>query len=143
MELKLEYRNTFKETNTNFKISNTKIMVTPPINEDYWVFRVRLYKDQSVIAFPKFGLMGIGFAIEEDDWNVNLPSNAKAEEICEHIWDNHKYDEITKEQCTEAIEILRKASKYYMEYEYEPPEDATYDDFVKYEKRLKEFMKIK
>ncbi len=144
-KLKLDYRNTFKETNTTFnlKSSNLKIMVTPPIDEDYWVFRIRLYKDQSIVAFPKFTTMGIGFA-QEEDWNTNLPYKLEAEEICNHIWHNHKYEEITKEEVIEAINILKKACEYYMEYEYEPPkEKSTYEDFVAYEKRLKEFMTIK
>ena len=82
------------------------LMLTPPIGEDYWLFRVHLHSDQYVQAFPKFGIIGIGFA-QEEDWNTNFPSDCTAQKICKHIWHNHKYDKITKEQVIEAIEMLQ------------------------------------
>jgi len=48
------------------------IMMTPPINDEWWLFRVKLSDEQAVVGFPKFGTIGIGFA-KEDDWNTNLP----------------------------------------------------------------------
>jgi len=61
--------------------------VTPAIDEDYWLYRVRLTQTQAVVAFPKFGTIGIGFAVEED-WNTNLPWTTLAEKILDHIWHN-------------------------------------------------------
>jgi hypothetical protein len=86
------------------------LMVTPAIDENYWIARVHLFKDQYVLAFPKFSTIGIGFA-KESDWNTNLPYTCSAEEICEHIWHNHKYRTITKEQTLEAIKLLQSVSK--------------------------------
>lgn len=62
-------------------------LITPPINEDYWAYRVRLNDRQSVVGFPKFGTIGIGFAVEED-WNTNLPYTCETIEIVSHIWHN-------------------------------------------------------
>lgn len=43
-----------------------RIMITPPLNEDYWLFRVKLTENQSLGGFPKLGTIGIGFAQEKD-----------------------------------------------------------------------------
>jgi hypothetical protein len=66
---------------------NTTILMTPPISEDYWAYRVRVADGQAVVGFPKFNVIGIGFAAEED-WNTNLPSSEDAERIRQHIWHN-------------------------------------------------------
>ena len=86
------------------------IMMTPPIDEDYWYFKVNLFKEQSIVAFPKFGTMGVGFQHEED-WNTNLPFTCDAKEICNHIWHNRKYEEITKDQVIKAINLIQTACK--------------------------------
>ncbi len=82
------------------------LMLTPPIDEDYWLYRVRLGADQAIVAFPKFGIIGIGFAREED-WNTNLPYRCSAEEIYQHIAHNKGDDSITREHCIEAIRIIQ------------------------------------
>lgn len=82
------------------------IMITPPIGEDYWIFRVNVYKDQYVQAFPKFGTIGIGFS-KEEDWNCNLPYTQDAERIAEHIWHNRLYKKITKKALILGIKILQ------------------------------------
>lgn len=77
MELVLER----KEEHDNPPIGGV-IMITPALNEDYWAYRVRLSEKQAIVGFPKFGTIGIGFAVEDDDWNTNLPySGCSAEEI--------------------------------------------------------------
>jgi len=64
------------------------IMFTPRVGEDdYWSYRVALSEAQATIGFPKFGTIGIGFAVEED-WNTNLPWTNPAEKILDHIWHN-------------------------------------------------------
>ena len=83
-------------------------MMSPPVDEDYWVARVHLFKDQFVLAFPKFSTIGIGFA-KEEDWNTNLPYTESANRIANHIWINHKYEKITKKQTIDAIKLLQKA----------------------------------
>lgn len=84
-------------------------MITPPIDEDYWAFRVRLSERQSIVGFPKFMTIGIGFAVEED-WNTNLPYTCSAEEIYEHIARNKGDDSISREDCIEAIRLIQQAA---------------------------------
>jgi hypothetical protein len=125
-KLELEFRNKFKKKQDSFKTGNLTIMMTPPLDEDYWVFRIVLHKEQALVAFPKFSTMGIGFAVEED-WNTNLPYHCDAKDIAKHIWKNRKYKEITKKILIEAIEVLQKASEYYKTHEQ--PETIETGDF--------------
>jgi len=97
-----------KDKTIKLKIGNFNISVTPPIDETYWLYRVKLYKDQAIIGFPKFCQVGIGFA-QEEDWNTNLPSCCDTEQIFNHIKKNKKYDEIDDKDCLKAIEIIKKA----------------------------------
>ncbi len=90
--------------------SNNMILITPPIDEDFWKYRVKLYKDQAVVGFPKFNTIGIGFAIE-DDWNTNLPYTSEASEIVSHIWHNREYVSIKKSQVIKAIKLIQDAVK--------------------------------
>lgn len=115
-KLELEYRNEFKKCNDGFQVGNCKILCTPIIDEDYWVFRVKLHNDQSIVAFPKFTTLGIGFAIEEN-WNTNLPYTCKPSEIVNHIWVNHKYDEIERKDVLRAVKLISKACEYYKKNE--------------------------
>ena len=86
------------------------VMITPPISEDYWAYRVRLTERQSIVGFPKFSTIGIGFAVEED-WNTNLPYTSQAEEIYEHIAHNKGDDAIGREDCIAAIRLIQDAAK--------------------------------
>jgi hypothetical protein len=69
-----------------------------------------LYRDQAIVCFPKFGLIGCGFALEED-WNTNLPLGCSAEEIYAHIAHNKKYKHITEDECIAAIKLLQEHFK--------------------------------
>ena len=140
-KLQLEFRNEFEQDTTTFKVGNVNIMVTPPLDDDYWVFRIKLHEDQSLIAFPKFGTLGIGFA-QENNWNTNLPYQCTTKDIYNHIKENKKYKQITKKKCIEAIEILQKASKYYKENEMpDRPEKVGGKDNVKeYMKKMFDFI---
>lgn len=118
MTLQLEINKNFVEANTTFfikdqdgnlKSGGASLMITPPLDEDYWLLRVKLHEDQAILGFPKFGTIGIGFA-QEEDWNTNLPYTQDAEHIYNHIKHNKKYDEITDEQCLEAIKMIRTAA---------------------------------
>ena len=83
-------------------------MLTPPVGEDYWAYRVRVADGQAVIGFPKFSTVGIGFAVEED-WNTNLPYTCGAEEIFEHIEHNRGDESIGREVCVAAIRLIQDA----------------------------------
>ena len=69
MELKLERQGQEDKTPVFGAKGRGVAMITPPIDEDYWAYRVRLSDTQSIVGFPKFGTVGIGFAVEED-WNT-------------------------------------------------------------------------
>jgi hypothetical protein len=48
-------------------------MMTPSLDEDFWLMRVPLTDHQALVVFPKLGSMGCGYQLEEGGWNVNLP----------------------------------------------------------------------
>lgn len=87
-------------------------MVIPPINEDYWLYRVQLKHGQSVVVFPKFGVLGCGFALEED-WNTNLPLlSSSPERLFAHIKHNKRFDDISDDECIAAIAALQEFTRY-------------------------------
>jgi hypothetical protein len=90
---------------------NARILLGGTCDEEDILFKVTLYKEQALIAFPKFTTIGIGFVVEEDDWNTNLPYTCDAEAIYNHIKINKKYKEITKQNCIQAIQLLQQACK--------------------------------
>lgn len=89
------------------------IMFTPPISKDYWSFRVRISDQQAIVAFPKFGTFGIGFQIEDYDWNTNLPYTVPANEIYNHIKGNKGDRTVSKSLCVTAIEMLQEVIAKY------------------------------
>lgn len=86
------------------------LMLAPPVDEDYWLFRVRLSETQSIVGFPKFTTIGIGFAVE-DDWNTNLPYTCAAEQIYDHIKHNKADKTITRSACLAAIRLIQAAAQ--------------------------------
>ena len=118
-KLVVEYKKGFQPSKDCINTGRGIIMFTPAIDEDYWIMRVKLYhdkklnKDQSIIAFPKFGLIGVGFAIEERSWNTNLPYQTDTERLYKHIRCNKKYRVITKQTCLEGLKLLQAACKQY------------------------------
>ena len=98
------------------------IMVNPLTSENYWIFRVKLCKDQAVLGFPKFGMVGVGMAIEEDG-NTNLPlcplytPFKNATRIAEHIKCNKKYKSITFKMIVDAILLIENGTKRYCKKE--------------------------
>lgn len=89
------------------KLGSTVVLMTPPLNEDYWLLRVPLTERQALVLFPKFGVFGIGFQHEED-WNTNLPSSKPAEEIWDHIKYNAGDVAITRDLGLRAIQMLQE-----------------------------------
>ena len=88
------------------------VLVTPPIGEDWWLFRVQLSKDQAILGFPKFGTIGIGFS-KEEDWNTNLPYQESTEGIFDHIKHNKGDDSISDDDCRRAIAMVQESAKLY------------------------------
>ena len=119
-KLVVEYKEGFQPSKDCINTGKVIIMFTPDIDEDYWIMRVKLYhdkkldKDQSIVAFPKFGMIGIGFAIESD-WNTNLPYQTDTERLYNWIKRNKKYRAITKQTCLEGLKMLQEACKKYDE----------------------------
>lgn len=93
-----------------YRDPSPRVMVTPAIDEDFWLWRVPVSAKQAIVAFPKFGVIGIGFQVEED-WNTNLPSSTPAEEIYAHIRHNKGDDSITDQTCIDAINLIQEAIK--------------------------------
>lgn len=83
------------------------VMTTPPIDEDYWIFRVAVSDDQAVVGFMKFGVVGVGFQHEDADWNTNLPSDCDAERIYEHCKANSRGAD--RKTCIAAIRLIQQA----------------------------------
>lgn len=102
MKLTLETRD---ETDRTVNIG--ALSMTPMVSEDYWHYRVQLSDKQAIVGFPKFGTIGIGFAVEED-WNTNLPFSRSAQEIFEHISHNKGDDSIPDEACKSAIQLIKE-----------------------------------
>jgi hypothetical protein len=86
-----------------------QILLTPPISEDYWEYRVRVADGQAVVGFPKFNTIGIGFAVEED-WNTNLPYTVATDEIVSHIWHNRGKSKPKRKLVTEAVRMIQAAA---------------------------------
>ncbi|QKW15320.1 hypothetical protein [Verrucosispora sp. NA02020] len=104
-KLSLETKNQQDET-----VRIGPVALTPAVDEGHWTYRVRLTGAQSIVGFPKFSTIGIGFAVE-DDWNTNLPYTCTAEEIYEHIEHNRGDASITREDCIAAIRLIQEAAK--------------------------------
>ena len=94
-------------------LAGGRVLITPPVGDDWWLFRVAVSDKQAVIGFPKFGIVGVGFQVEKDDWNTNLPSSCDANRIYEHIKANKGDDAIPKARCVKAIEMIQAAVKQY------------------------------
>lgn len=105
--MKVQINSKFMESNTEIKLGKSLIAFTPPIDEDYWLFRVPLSDNQAIVGFPKFWTIGIGFQVEED-WNTNLPFSCDAEEIYKHIAHNKGDDSISDDACIDAIKLIQK-----------------------------------
>ncbi|MCX6304396.1 MAG: hypothetical protein NT040_05475 [Bacteroidetes bacterium] len=110
---KVEFNTNFQPADDTFSFGKNVVMFTPSVGKDYWLFRVKLFKDQAIIGFPKFSTIGIGFAIEDADSNTNLPYSLFPEQIYSHIKANKKYDEITKEDCIQAIALVIRHCKAF------------------------------
>jgi hypothetical protein len=82
---------------------------TPPIDEDYWEYRVKLSDTQAVVGFPKFSTVGIGFA-QEEDWNTNLPFDCETATIFKHIAHNKGDDGIDDDDVVTAIRLIQEAA---------------------------------
>lgn len=105
--MQIEINNKRFEDTGSPELKKMGVMITPEINEDFWILRVKLHKDQSIVGFPKFGTIGIGFA-QEIDWNTNLPYTCTTQEIFNHIKRNKIYPEISDSDCVKAISMIQE-----------------------------------
>lgn len=72
-DAEVEINSRFLEADTTIRVGAGLVMFTPPLDDEYWLFRVKLTDKQAIVGFPKFGTIGIGFQVEDYDWNTNLP----------------------------------------------------------------------
>lgn len=107
IELKVE-RNPEDPTFEDMGVVSPELVVTPAIGPDYWVYRVMLTETQAVLGFWKFGMIGVGFAVEED-WNTNLPHSQEFDLLFNHIKHNKGDDRIPDEDVIEAIRLIDQA----------------------------------
>jgi hypothetical protein len=106
-------------SNKDKGIINEHVSMTPAVGkDDYWLYRVDLSPEQSIIGFPKFDTIGIGFLREAYSWNTNLPFDCEAEKIYEYIKRNKGSENIIDGDCIRAIEMIQDAIKedYVIEY---------------------------
>lgn len=103
--MQIQYNSKIVKDNDNL---GNGLLITPPIDEAFWMMRVPLSDTQAIVCFPKFGIIGVGFQHEED-WNTNLPWTSKAEDIFEHISHNKGDDSINDADCVEAIKLIQSA----------------------------------
>ena len=108
MQLTLERRG---QENTSEVVPGTGIMMTPIVNPDYWSYRVKLSDKQAVLGFPKFTTIGIGFADETNDWNVNLSYVRDTETIFQHIRENKGDESISNDDVRAAIALIQAAAR--------------------------------
>lgn len=122
-KLTLEVNQKFIDGDKNNVLLFGKIpaMITPPLDEDYWQFRVMVNDEQAIIGFPKFGTIGIGFA-KEDDWNTNLPYSYSTQTLWEHIKVNKYFASIPDERCLKAIKMVQKVATEMKQAELEADE---------------------
>lgn len=107
-DLVLERRAQKNET-PEVAVGGVTLVMTPPISDDYWAYRVRVANGQAVLGFPKYGTIGIGFAVE-NDWNSNLPYWCGNEEIYKHIAHNRGTPDLSEAVCRRAIELIQAAA---------------------------------
>ncbi len=118
MKLQIEMNNNFdfsRYTESLVVIDGIGVMITPPIDDSYWMMRVPVSKKQAIVCFPKFGSIGIGFRVEGEDWNVNMPSSCETQYIYDHIKVNKGQRSITRATCIAAIDMLQVAIAQLMD----------------------------
>lgn len=86
-----------------------QVLMTPALSPDYWQYRVMLTETQAVLGFWKFGMIGVGFAVENGSWNTNLPHCEDADRLFSHIEINKGEDQIPDEDVIEAIRLIDQA----------------------------------
>jgi len=109
--MRVEFNSKLVEDNPSIQIGRMSVMVTPAVDEDFWMMRVPVSDKQAIVLFPKFGTFGIGFQDEGDDWNTNLPYKEKTQRIYDHIKNNKGDDSISDKTCLDAIRMLQNEIK--------------------------------
>lgn len=92
-------------------VGGSVIMMPPPVDEDYWTYRVRLTKSQAVVGFPKYSTIGVGFTKErETGYDVNLPYSCPTADIVKHIKSNKGNSRIDDADVFEAVRMIQWAA---------------------------------
>ncbi len=90
-------------------------LVTPPISEGYWKYRVQVVSNQAIIGFPKFGTHRNRISETKGTGNTNLPYVAAGRlKILNHIWHNRGKENDGKEfrkECLKAIKLIQNAAR--------------------------------
>ena len=107
-KLALEIRDQGNET-VSIAAGSGLVQMPPLLDDDYWSYRVRLSDTQAVLGFPKFSTVGIGFAVEDDGYNTNLPYHCPTDQILAHIIDNKGDGTISDADVREAIRMIQLA----------------------------------
>ena len=119
MSLTLQINTRYKKYSHVSRFESMGIYITPPIGGDNdWICRVDVGHGQAIIAFPKFGTVGIRFE-KERDWNTNLPYVESAEMIYNHIkhnrWITWAKGKIPKKKdCIAAIKSAQRFAEFYV-----------------------------
>lgn len=109
---------TVKDVLTNDRGEHCGLMICPVVSKEYWLFRVKLCKDQAVLGFPKYGMVGVGMALEGNS-NTNLPlcpigtAEENGKRIARHIKVNKKYESITVQMIEDAIVLMVQGAERY------------------------------
>lgn len=109
--MNLQINQAFAPTDRPFvSSSGAMVLVTPPLDEHYWLARVAL-GNNAIVCFPKFSTIGIGFQHEADDWNTNLPYTSDAVAIWDHIKCNKGDKRITRAAGIAAIRVVQEYAR--------------------------------
>lgn len=46
--MQVEINTNFQKATDSFQVGNSTLAITPPIDDNYWIFRVKIFKDQAI-----------------------------------------------------------------------------------------------
>jgi len=118
LTLEINPSNVNKENTISF--GKGVVSIFGPGDQEGWVFKVKVSETQAIVAFSKFGILGVGFLVEKEDGNTNLPYDNSANKLYEWIKCNKGDDAITDETCLGAIKMIQKACKHLKDLEMQP-----------------------
>jgi len=109
--LTLEFNPNNVDKEKVIQLGKGAIVMCSPGDQENYVFKVHVSEKQAIVAFSKFGSLGVAFLVEDEDGNRNLPSSSTPEKIYDWIYCNKGDDSITDETCLKAIKKIVKACR--------------------------------